>query len=197
MKIGIFGGSFNPIHNGHMNLALSVKDQLGLDRVIIMPSGEAPHKSSSEYAPAEDRLSMCRLAAEEYDGFEVSDYEIRRKGKSYTVYTAEHFKKIFPQDELFLLVGSDMLLSFESWFRYRDILSLVSLAAVSREGNDAQKLYEAAENLSEFGRVFVVKTGAVVISSSEIRNMIKNNGDFTCYLHEKVVKYIMLKKLYT
>lgn len=197
MKIGIFGGSFNPIHNGHMNLALSVKDQLGLDRVIIMPSGEAPHKSSSEYAPAEDRLSMCRLAAEEYDGFEVSDYEIRRKGKSYTVYTAEHFKKIFPQDELFLLVGSDMLLSFESWFRYRDILSLVSLAAVSREGNDAQELYEAAENLSEFGRAFVVKTGAVVISSSEIRNMIKNNGDFTCYLHEKVVKYIMLKKLYT
>ena len=131
MKTGLFGGSFNPIHNGHINLAVSVKESLGLDRVILIPSGTAPHKSSAEYAAAEDRLEMCRLACSGIDGLEVSDYEIRKSGKSYTIYTVEHFKKEFPEDELYWLVGSDMLLSFETWFRYRDILKNSSVAAIS------------------------------------------------------------------
>lgn len=196
-KIGLFGGSFNPIHNGHMNLALSVKKSLGLDRIILIPSGTSPHKSSSEYAPAEDRLEMCRLACEGYDGFEVSDYEITKPGKSYTVYTVRNFKELFPEDELFLLVGSDMLLSFDTWFEYREILENVTVAAVSRTGDDTDELLKMTEKLSDSGKSIVVNAEAVTISSSEIRKMIKNNIDLSCYLNGKVVKYIMLKKLYS
>lgn len=194
--IGLFGGSFNPIHNGHINLALSVKNQLSLDKVIFIPSGEAPHKSSSDYADSCDRLEMCRLAAEEYKEFYVSEWEIRRSGKSYSIYTAEHFRNLYPKDELYMLVGSDMLLSFDKWYRYEDILENVSLAAVSRFGDDFEALGNMAKKLSRSGSIFVVKNDAIVVSSSEIRQKIKNNEDLYCYLNKKVVKYILQKKLY-
>lgn len=196
-RIGLFGGSFNPIHSGHINLAVSVVEKLMLDKVIFIPSGLAPHKSSSEYADSADRLEMCRLATEEYENFEVSDYEINKSGKSYSVYTVEHFRKIFPDDELFLMVGSDMLLTFDTWFRYEDILKNAVLAAVSRNGNDFDELYKMTERLSDLGRIVVVNNDAITISSSKIRKMIKNNEDISCYLNGKVVKYIILKNLYS
>ncbi len=196
-RIGLFGGSFNPIHSGHINLAVSVMEKLMLDKVIFIPSGLAPHKSSSEYADSADRLEMCRLATEEYESFEVSDYEINKSGKSYSVYTVEHFRKIFPDDELFLMVGSDMLLTFDTWFRYEDILKNAVLAAVSRNGNDFDELYKMTERLSDLGRIVVVNNDAITISSSKIRKMIKNNEDISCYLNGKVVKYIILKNLYS
>ena len=196
-RIGLFGGSFNPIHSGHINLAVSVMEKLMLDKVIFIPSGLAPHKSSSEYADSADRLEMCRLATEEYESFEVSDYEINKSGKSYSVYTVEHFRKIFPDDELFLMVGSDMLLTFDTWFRYEDILKNAVLAAVSRNGNDFDELYKMTERLSDLGRIVVINNDAITISSSKIRKMIKNNEDISCYLNRKVVKYIILKNLYS
>ena len=196
-RIGLFGGSFNPIHSGHINLAVSVMEKLMLDKVVFIPSGLAPHKSSSEYADSADRLEMCRLATEEYESFEVSDYEINKSGKSYSVYTVEHFRKIFPDDELFLMVGSDMLLTFDTWFRYEDILKNAVLAAVSRNGNDFDELYKMTERLSDLGRIVVVNNDAITISSSKIRKMIKNNEDISCYLNGKVVKYIILKNLYS
>lgn len=195
-KIGLFGGSFNPIHNGHINLAVSVRNELKLDKVIFIPSGTAPHKSSNEYVSAEERLEMCRLALEEYDDFEISDYEIRRQGKSYTVYTVRHFKQLYPYDELVLMVGSDMLLTFDQWYEYREILGKVTLAAISRCGTDLNQLYKMSEKLSLFGKTIVVNASAVTISSTKIRKMIKNNEDISCYLNGKVVKYIMLKNLY-
>lgn len=196
-KIGLFGGSFNPIHNGHINLAVSVKNELKLDKVIFIPSGTAPHKSSNEYASAEDRLKMCRLALEDYDDFEISDYELCRQGKSYTVYTVRHFKQLYPYDELVWMVGSDMLLTFDQWYEYREILGKVTLAAISRYGSDLNELYKMSEKLSLYGKIIVVNASAVTISSTKIRKMIKNNEDLSCYLNGKVVKYIMLKNLYS
>lgn len=195
-KIGLFGGSFNPIHNGHINLALSIKETLKLDKVIFIPSGEAPHKSSGEYAKADDRLEMCRLAVSEYPFFEVSDFEIKREGKSYSIYTVKHFKKLYPDDKLFLMVGSDMLAYFDKWFKYKEILKNVTLTAVSRKGNDFDELEQTAEKLREFGEIIVVSNEAVVVSSTILRKMIKNNEDTSCYLSEKVVKYIIMRNLY-
>lgn len=195
-KTGLFGGSFNPIHNGHMNLAGSVKKTLGLDRVIVIPSGTSPHKPSDEYAPAKDRLEMCRLACQGRKGFEVSDYEIGRNGKSYTIYTVRYFCQLYPDDEIYLLVGSDMLLSFESWFEYRKILSAVTVAAVSRTGDDQSELAQMSKKLSKYGRCIVVNAEAVRASSTEIRKMIKNNCNLSCYLDKKVVEYIKLNNLY-
>ena len=196
MKTGLFGGSFNPIHNGHINLAVSVKESLGLDRVILIPSGTAPHKSSAEYAAAKDRLEMCRLACSGISGLEVSDYEINKSGKSYTIYTVEHFRKEYPEDELYWLVGSDMLLSFETWFRYREILKNTSVAAISRTGDDINELLKMPDKLSEYGKCIVINADVITISSTELRKMIKNNCDLSCYLNGQVVKYIILKNLY-
>ena len=188
MKTGIFGGSFNPVHKGHIHLAKSVRDELGLDRIFLVPSGISAHRSSAEYASAEDRLEMLRLACKGNRGLEVCDFEVKSSRISYTIYTIEHFRQSFPDDELFLLAGSDMLLSFDQWYRYRDILANAVLAVVSRE--------EKAENLSEFGQIIVCKAPPVMVSSTKIRKKIAKNEEWSCYLDENVVQYIRLKGLY-
>ena len=115
MRIGIYGGAFNPVHKGHIKLAEEVKTKALLDKIIIMPSGQSPHKSSSSLVESEHRLEMCRLAFEGED-YIISDLEIKRQGKSYTVDTVTELKKIYPDDEFYLIMGSDMLLCFHKWY---------------------------------------------------------------------------------
>jgi nicotinate-nucleotide adenylyltransferase len=197
MRIGIYGGSFNPVHNGHIHLAKAAMKDFGLDRIFLLPSKISPHRSSAEYASGEDRLEMLRLAVENEKHMEVSDYEIRSDRVSYTIYTIEHFRSLFPDDELCLLVGSDMLLSFEKWFRFEDILSQATLCAVSRNNGDMEQLKEKASFLSQYGCVRISETQPVEISSTEIRKKIEKNTDCTCYLHKNVVQYIRSKGLYS
>lgn len=196
MKIGIYGGSFNPVHNGHIHLALTAVRELGLDRVFLVPSGVSPHRSSEEYVSGEDRLAMLRLAAREHEKLEVCDYELRQPGRSYTIYTVEHFRSLFPEDELYLLVGSDMLMSFDTWNRYEDILRQVTLAVVSRNEGDIEELEKKSEELRKYGKITVLRADPVVISSTEIRKKIAKNEKFSCYLDENVVQYIRSGNLY-
>lgn len=196
MRTGIFGGSFNPVHNGHIHLAQSVKHELELDRIFLVPSRISPHRSIDEYASGEDRLEMLRLACLGKDGLEPCDYELKSDRVSYTIYTVEHFRSIFPDDELFLLVGSDMLLSFDKWYRYEDILRNVSLAVVSRQEGDMEALEKKAQELSEYGRIYISKAAPVSVSSTNIRKKIVKNENSSCYLDENVVQYIRLKGLY-
>lgn len=195
-RIALFGGSFNPIHNGHLHLAQTVHQQCGLDRMLLMPSGTAPHKSSDAYAPAADRLAMCRLAAEPYPWLEVSDYELTKPGKSYTVETLRYLHSCFPEDALFLLTGSDMLLSFDSWYCWQEILSLAGLLCVSRGTEPEDVLRQKAAELSAYGQVTVVHAKPLPMSSSQIRHKIELCRKFSCYLPENVVQYIMLHRLY-
>ena len=195
-RIGLFGGSFNPIHNGHLHLAQTVHQQCGLDRMLLMPSGTAPHKSSDAYAPAADRLAMCRLAAEPYPWLEVSDYELTKPGKSYTVETLRYLHSCFPEDALFLLTGSDMLLSFDSWYCWQEILTLAGLLCVSRGTEPEDVLRQKAAELSSYGQVTVVHAKPLPMSSSQIRHKIELCRKFSCYLPENVVQYIMLHRLY-
>lgn len=109
---------------------------------------------------------MCRLACSDISGLEVSDYEINKSGKSYTIYTVEHFRKEYPEDELYWLVGSDMLLSFETWFRYREILKNTSVAAISRTGDDINELLKMSDKLSEYGKCIVINADVITISST-------------------------------
>ena len=104
MRIGIYGGSFNPVHNGHIHLAESAADTLNLDRVYLVPSKISPHRSSDEYASGEDRLEMLRLACEDNEKLFPCDYELINDRKSYTIYTVREFRRKFPDDELFLLM---------------------------------------------------------------------------------------------
>lgn len=196
MRIGIYGGSFNPVHNGHIHLAESAVDILNLDIVYLVPSRISPHRSSDEYASGEDRLEMLRLACEENEKLFPCDYELTNDRKSYTIYTVEEFRRRFPDDELFLLVGSDMLMCFDQWNRFEDILKEVTLAVVSRNDGDFEILEEKAENLRKFGRIIVCPVEPLEISSTEIRKKIAENEKISCYLHENVVQYITLRKLY-
>ena len=195
-RIALFGGSFNPIHNGHLHLAQTVHQQCGLDRMLLMPSGTAPHKSSDAYAPAAVRLAMCRLAAEPYPWLEVSDYELTKPGKSYTVESLRYLHSCFPEDALFLLTGSDMLLSFDSWYCWQEILTLAGLLCVSRGTEPEDVLRQKAAELSSYGQVTVVHAKPLPMSSSQIRHKIELCRKFSCYLPENVVQYIMLHRLY-
>lgn len=196
---GLFGGSFNPIHNGHLHLARSVRRALGLERVVIMPTGEAPHKSSAEYAPAADRLEMCRLAAKPYRWMHISDYETRKSGKSYTVDTLRALREMHPDTEWTLMIGSDMLLSFRTWREWQEILQIAELCAVSRERGDLPELNACAESLMNEvpgANIRVLTVRAMPVSSTEIRQNLQKNADCSCLLPENVVQYIREKHLY-
>lgn len=197
MKIGIYGGSFNPVHNGHIHLALTAAEELELDKVYLVPSGISPHRSSAEYASGDDRLEMLRLASAPYKRLDVCDFEIRREGKSYTICTVEEFRRRFHDDELFLLVGSDMLMCFDSWNRFEDILREVTLVVVSRKDGDVDTLRQKADELRKFGKILVSSSHPVEVSSTEIRKNFSKNKKFSCYLDENVVQYIRSKNLYS
>lgn len=192
-RTGIFGGSFNPIHLGHIHLAETVIEKLQLDRLVLMPANIPPHKRCDDYADSSDRLEMCRIAAEGIEKIEVSDWEIKENNVSYTYNTIIHFHKLYPEDTLYLLTGSDMLLYFDKWYRYKDILAEAVLVAVSREENDMDELKKKKAELEKFGRVILIDAEPIVISSTEIR---KNVNKSACYLNEKVVQYINEKKIY-
>ncbi len=197
MKIGIYGGSFNPIHNGHIHLAETAVKDFDLDSVYFVPSKISPHRSSDEYVSENDRLRMIQLATSENSSFYVSDYELKMDRISYSVYTVEYFRERFPLDELFLLVGSDMLLSFDKWYCFEKILSEVTLIVVSRNNEDNDSLIKKSHELSKYGKVLISSALPEVVSSTEVRKKICENSDFSCYLDENVVQYIRLKKLYS
>ena len=200
MRRAIFGGSFDPVHKGHVSLASELQKALRLDEIIVMPTGISPFKKDMKRRPADgsDRLEMCRLAFADMPFVTVSDYEISQGGVSYTVDTVRHFHGLYPDDKLFLLVGGDMLMSFDRWKSWQEILSMCGLAAVSRQtdGSDTDELEKKAAELRKFGEVIFVKTEPLEISSTEIREKIIKNCDLSCYVPQNVVKYILEWNLY-
>ncbi len=198
-RIGLFGGSFNPIHNGHLHLAAAVKRGLKLDGVLLMPAGSAPHKSTAEYAPAEHRMELCRIAAKKYPWMAVSDYEIRKNGKSYTVETLRALTEAHPETDWTLMIGSDMLLTFDQWYCWQEILQLAGVCAVSREIGDLPELLSKAEKLQAAvpgAEIRVLRAAAFPASSTEIREKLRNHEECSCLLPENVVQYICENHLY-
>ncbi len=198
MKTGIFGGTFNPIHNGHVNLVDRISEKVSLDRILVIPTNIPPHKLTPDLAYDDARLEMCRLAFEDNPKAEISDYEIIQGGKSYTILTLEHLKTIYPHDEFYLIIGSDMLLTFHEWKEYQKILKLCTIVAAARSKADIEKIKPYAQKLIAMGgKCIIVDVEPYEISSTKLRELIVNNEQYTCYLPEKVVKYIASKKLYT
>ena len=196
-RIGIFGGTFNPIHNGHVNLANKVCEVLKLDKLLIIPTKIPPHKIAKNLANSQDRIEMCRLAFEDNEIAEICDYEILHNDKSYTIYTLRHLKSIYPNDEFYLIMGSDMILSFETWKEYKEIFKLAVLVAASRSIEDSKRISEYSKQIEKMGgKCIIVPIEPYEISSTQIREMMAHGEDFTCYLPEKVVRYIGQKNLY-
>lgn len=172
MKIAVFGGSFNPPHPGHVRAARAACAALRPDRFIVMPAADPPHKTLPESSPApEERLTLTRIAFRDMPEAEVSDLELRRSGESYTSDTAAALLKEYPGAELVLVIGTDMLLSFETWHDFRALLSEAELAALPRENGDTAALAAYAAHLREtYGaRVRLIDAPPLPMSSSALR----------------------------
>jgi len=187
MKIGILGGTFNPIHLGHLILAEEVKEKLALDEIIFVPAYLPPHKDNSDIAPAIQRLRMARLAISGNRDFIVSDAEIKRDGHSYTIDTIREFKKKYPKDELYFITGSDLLKYLDDWKDLSEIIKMVKFIVATRPGY-------LLERLPSY--ISTVAIRAVDISGFEIRQAIRENKSFRYLVPEKVFDYIRRKGLY-
>ena len=192
MKIGIFGGTFNPPHKGHTRLAREAARKLGLSKVIIIPSCIPPHKIPGKLASGDDRLEMCRLAFD--DGlFEISSTELDRGNKSYTVETLRELKKIYPEDELYFIIGSDMLATFTQWYCWEEILELAFICAASREKGFEPDLTPYTEEQKK--RIVLLDAEPFEVSSTQLRRIVAKEGQ-TDLIDEKVRDYIEANDLY-
>lgn len=189
-KIAILGGSFNPIHIGHLILANTVCEEFNLDKIIFVPCYIQPLKSNKDFASAEDRLAMIKLAIQNNPKFELSDIEIKRKGKSYTVDTLKYFKQKY--DDLYFVIGADNIKDFHRWKEPDTILKLAKLIVTNRGGIE-QKIPQRLRGK----KIFVCKIPDIEISSTLIRNNIRSNKSIKYLVPEKVEKYIIKNKLYT
>ena len=197
MKTGIFGGSFNPIHNGHIELAKKFFNKLELDRLFIVPTYIPPHKSMKDYIFPDQRFEMCSLAVRGIDGFEVSNIEIKRHGASYTYLTLKELHSLYPDDELYLLTGADMFMTLHEWKKPEVIFELSTVCGVSRNDDDTAVLEKQAEYLRSLGaRTVVLDAEIMTVSSTEIRNRVKNGEDISELVDPKVKRYIKEHNLY-
>lgn len=195
--IGIFGGSFNPIHCGHMALANGFARQLSLDILYLIPAAVPPHKSGAELAAAEHRLKMCKLAAADNPVLQVSDMEIHRQGASYTVDTLEDLRRRHPHAHLYLMVGADMFLTLPSWHRFSDIAKLATICAAPREHVGIQRLQQEAEALQQYGVAsLLIDIPLTPVSSTDIRERVKAGRSIEGLVPLAVAAYIAEKGLY-
>ena len=170
MKIGIFGGSFDPVHKEHVRLAKEAVKGLSLDKLIVVPAGLPPHKQGKRLAPAKDRLAMCRIAFSDVEKAEISDFEIAQGGASYTCLTCEHFARLYPGAQLFLLVGTDMFWDFFHWKNPEEILSRARLAVCRRAESVENIARQQKAFFLRFARMFeVIPYNGEAVSSTEIR----------------------------
>lgn len=196
-KIGVFGGSFNPVHNGHIRLAELYHKNLGLDKLIVIPANIPPHKTADNLVNSEDRLAMLTLAFEPISYAEISDIELKCSGTSYTVNTISALKEQYPEDELYLIVGGDMFLYFENWKDYKKILSMCTLCTAPREVGEYDKLVEYQKKIDPaLQRTKILNTSVLVVSSSEIREKINSSNQIDNLIPQKVKQYIIEKGLY-
>lgn len=196
MKILIFGGSFNPVHNGHLHLYNALRDLVKPDKTLIIPTYIPVHKSvGSDFLSPEHRLEMCRLAFNKQD-VEVSDIEVSQSKPCYSFDTLNKILAEYPEAKLYLACGTDMFLTFDQWYRYRDIYQLATICAVARD-DSLKRMKVFAKEQEKLGMKYVLSSAEpYVISSSEIRDMIRNGDDVSAYLPEAVYRYIRENGLY-
>lgn len=187
MKVGILGGTFNPIHIGHLILAEEVREQLGLNKVIFVPANMPPHKDNSDILPAKERLSLIKLAINKNRYFTYSDVEIKRLGRSYTIDTVRFFKNKYSNDELYFITGSDLLKYLPEWKDLDEIIKMVKFIVATRPGYPLEKLPTY---------IHTIAIRAVDISAFEIRQCIKEEKSFRYLVPDTVFNYINKKGLY-
>lgn len=198
IRVGIYGGTFAPIHNGHVNAAKLFMEQMRLDYLFVIPAAIPPHKQIDASDDPTHRLNMCALAFGDMDGVVVSDMEIRRGGKSYTVDTLRELSA--KGRRLLLLCGTDMVLSFDTWYQYKEILELCYPVYIRRESDkmlDAMIVSKLTKYYEESGKMFRKIVGEPMeISSTAIREKVRRGEDISSLVPPSVAEYIRLYGLY-
>ena len=191
MKIGFLGGSFDPVHFGHLIAAQDAFEQHRLDRLVLVPAAQAPLKPNDVQSSAEDRLAMLRAAVEWDHRFEISDFELRRGGVSYTIDSARHFRARYPKDELFWVVGGDQLPKLHLWKDIDELVQLVEFIFLERPGYPV-KAHPEIPGL----RLHRCDGHLLAISSTELRERVKHHLSFVYFVPHKAIVYIQEKRLY-
>lgn len=195
-KLLIFGGSFNPVHNGHINLALAAQRFTDADKLIVLPTNISPHKTGNVIAPFH-RINMCKMAFDKFDKTEVSDLEIKRGGISYTIDSLNEIKKVYRNSEIFLLVGSDMLINLNSWKDANKIFEITKICAACRTYGEHEEVLNYSKFLQKMGaKVLIMDFYPFEVSSSEIRSKIKNGISVRGLVPDNIFDYIIENKLY-
>lgn len=198
--IGILGGSFNPPHLGHLELARQARAELGLERVLLMPLHTPHHKAAGADPGPEHRLAMCRAAAEGEQGLEACDLEIRRGAPSYTADTLTEIHERHPEDELTFIVGADTAATLPSWHRPRAVLRLAGLAVANRPGTSNQNVLEAVEDVAGGSEpvptVRFLAMSPMEVSSSLVRERLAAGGSVEDLVGRRVACYIEQHGLY-
>jgi nicotinate-nucleotide adenylyltransferase len=183
MRIGILGGSFDPIHHGHLILARAAREELGLDRVVFIPAHASPHKTGDFSTTGEERLAMVRLAVAGEEGFELSDIELLRPPPSYTVDTLRELRNAHPNDELVLLIGADNVAKFDTWREPDEIRRLAKIAVLDRANHGIPPGWPVVRRL-------------VDISSTDIRARVAAGRSIRYLTPDSVCDYIASHGLY-
>jgi nicotinate-nucleotide adenylyltransferase len=219
MKIGLFGGTFNPIHNCHLTIAAQIRERLSLDQILFIPAGDPPHKPQDDLAPARHRLEMVRLAIAADPAFALSDVEVTRPAKSYSIDTVRALRDRYgPGADLSFIIGLDAFLEFPSWRQAPDLLQLCHFAVVSRTGLSFASLadrpplpaipYQTLESLDRRAQdrldvpvpggthLTFIRLPPCDISASDIRQRIRSRVSVASLLPAPVESYIMRAGLY-
>ena len=191
MKIGILGGSFDPIHNGHLNMVLQAYQQYALDEMWLIPNGNAPHKDTDKMANAMHRLRMCELVAQEYPFIKTCDIEIVSAECSYTYITMTKLKELYPEHEFYFIMGADSLDYFEKWRKPEVIASCCKLLVVNRDDFSEKDLQDKIQKINTLfpADIFIVHCSKVDVSSTELRKNLKKQDvlpsvyDYICTHH--------------
>lgn len=196
MRVGIMGGTLDPVHNGHMEIAQAVKEACGLDGILLLPAGDPPHKQRE--TNRFDRLEMARLAAKTQPGMIVSDMEVMREGTTYTVDTLSELRASQPDTQWVYIIGADTVRVLHKWRHFEKVAGLCEFAAVGRPGYGASAMQEDADRLMrEYGaRIHLLEVCGPDISSTDVRNAVLEGKSISELVPEPVEKYIRDKGLY-
>ena len=186
IKTGIYGGTFAPVHNGHIRVAIETLEQMGLDSIIFVPNYIPPHKKMSGLK-TEDRVRMLELATERFEQFVISDIEIVRQCISYTYDTVIEFKKKFTDREFYFIIGEDSYYDFETWHRFRELMNEIKFVVYPRHKsyNSLHDIFDDYE-----GKFFLIEAPVIDISSSEIRKKMSRGRSIALLVDDKVEEYI-------
>lgn len=197
-KIGILGGTFDPIHNAHLLLGESAREQFGLDRVIFIPNNLAHMPHRTEVSGTEERYQMVKMAINDNPYFTCSRLEIDKPEGSYTIDTIEDLKMMYPGDELYLILGADSVIGIDSWYRSKDLLTSCIIIAATRQEDDIAALDKKRRELqNDFGAdIRLLTFNRIDISSTDIRERIRKGRSARYMLPDECIEYICIKGLY-